>query len=452
MLEQPTTPPSRISWPTLAIRPERLVLPVLLLALLIRVGVSLTRPWEQANTSDGAFYIAVAIQPYRLGLDVDPGAAVTSIGPVYPLLLVPVIRLAAGDPQTQVAIIRMLQVGIDTVTVWLVYRIALHLFGSRVALVALIMQALDLRSIYQAGVVGTETLFIMLFAATLLVTLHASASLDRRGMLAAGALMGISTLTRPVPLLYPVVLLIYAWLHPSDRRRAAAQVIGLAAVMALFVIPWTIRNGLVTGQFIPISDTAFNHFWRASQGEVTDITTSARLTEATRRDLGATEGEEGFSEVGLLAAGLRHIVSAPLDYVSRITRSILLAHLQPYGTTHLTAGTNVSAKAVLLGFFRGESSLEDVLSLPGLWQRALMYVWHYWGLMAGIAGMVLVWRRNRWPSLPLLGWIVYGTAVSSVLLIEPRYLFPLMFAYLIFAAYASVAAWDAYRRRRGLPS
>jgi uncharacterized membrane protein len=50
---------------------------------------------------------------------------------------------------------------------------------------------------------------------------------------------------------------------------------------------------------------------------------------------------------------------------------------------------------------------------------------------------------------PLVAWIVYGTLVAAPLLVEPRYLFPLMFAFTVLAAYATTEVWDALQRRLG---
>ena len=82
-----------------------------------------------------------------------------------------------------------------------------------------------------------------------------------------------------------------------------------------------------------------------------------------------------------------------------------------------------------------------------------MYLWHGWGVVFGLAGIALLLaQRKMQPAFPLLAWILYGTAVSAALLIEPRYVFPLMFAFTIFAAYASLSAWDwlCQSRARGL--
>jgi hypothetical protein len=88
--------------------------------------------------------------------------------------------------------------------------------------------------------------------------------------------------------------------------------------------------------------------------------------------------------------------------------------------------------------------------VPGLWRRLLMYLSHYWGLALGVAGFVLALRAGEgWMIAPLAGWIVYVTGITAPLLIEPRYLFPAMFAFTVLAAYGTVRAWDALKAHGG---
>jgi len=60
-----------------------------------------------------------------------------------------------------------------------------------------------------------------------------------------------------------------------------------------------------------------------------------------------------------------------------------------------------------------------------------------------------MWRwRDSWPiALPLAGFALYTIAAHLVLLAEPRYLFPIEFALLVFAS--AVIAQLLDRRSRG---
>lgn len=426
---------------------KRFVWIVLALALLLRVGVIFAAFFDaEPYSGDGAYYITVARQPAHLGF-VSPTVAVASIGPLYPIVLIPSFKLIPDTaPVAQVVSVRLLQATLDTLTIALVYLIARRIFGEGVGRVVLVAQALDARYIFTAAVIATEVLFDLLFVAFMLLYLSASSQGKLRSYCLAGLLLGLATLTRPVALLFPLALLIHAWLHPENRRRALAGAAWLLGTMVLVIMPWMVRTAIVKGEILPIADTAFSHLWLSSIEGGRDLGEQA-IYEAITDDVGQTEGLQGYKESSLAKAGIKRILSAPSAWLGRVAKGILDSYLQPYGTVLLVPRGD-SARQVVQDFIQGEASLAEIFAIPGLWRRLLMYIWHYWGLLGGLAGLVLAWRERRWQILPLVLWIVYLTAVTSVLLIEPRYIFPLMFALAILASYATVRAWEAVQKIR----
>ena len=446
-------------------RLDRFAWIVLALALALRVAVILIAfNTPEPHSGDGPFYIRTAQRPWLLGayrdekMQYERGVPVTSIGPMYPVYLIPLYNLIPdGAPLAPIVGARLGQAAIDTLTVLIVYLIAGRLFGVRVGRVALVAQALDVRYIFAAGPIASETLFIALFAAFMLAYTGATvpptpaAGWGRYRL--AGLLLGLAQLTRPVPLLYPAVLAVHAWLHPADRKRALRGFAWLLGVAALIVAPWMARTAYVTGEFTPIVDTVFVHFWRNARPDREQITSDEALAEAAAEDTGfdGYRGQNPHVEgTEYVSAGVEHIREAPLRWVGRIVKDTLDAYLQPYGTVILTPpGSGV--KQAVRAFLAGEAPLGQVLAVPGLWRRALMYIWHYWALIGGATGAVLAARRRGWEIFPLAAWVVYVTGVTAPLLIEPRYLFPAMFALTILAAHASVWAWDALRARGAVP-
>ena len=85
----------------------------------------------------------------------------------------------------------------------LVYLLVRRLFDERVARVAMVVQALDPRYILQAGVLGTESLFIFMMVWFMLLYVRAVESEQVPHYRGAAAVLGLAILTRPVPLLFP---------------------------------------------------------------------------------------------------------------------------------------------------------------------------------------------------------------------------------------------------------
>ncbi len=424
---------------------------VLAVGLVVRIAVILIAYHTASpEASDGAYYILIAREPARLLLTTD--APVYSVGPIYPMFLIPFYHLISSSaPIAQAVAVRITQAVLDSFTCLAVYLIAKHLFGERTGRIALLAQAFDARYLFVAGTIATETLFIALFAGFMVAYLVFAVPSGR--LLSywwTGVILGIAVLARPIPIAFPAVLAVYAFFAQSNRKRALQGTGILLAAMLFVISPWWLRNVGGENGLVPVSDTIFSHFWLASRPDARDLGGDS-WDEAALEDATEVMGErpEALMLVNpqtYATAGLRNILAAPGPWIGRIASDLLKAYAQPYGTA-LLIDSHESAKSVLANFLSGEESLTAMLILPGLLRRILMYLWHYWGLIGGIIGAALSVRHREWQGLPLIGWIAYCSAGLSLLLVEPRYLFPLMFAFTIFAAHATVRGWEAVRAR-----
>lgn len=450
----------------------RFVWAMLAVALLLRIAIMLTVfNSAESFSGDGPFYIKNAVEPWRLTVQPpdwpydDTGAYTTSIGPVYPVFLMPFYNLIpASQPVMQAAAARIAQAALDTLIVLFVYLITRRLFGERAGRVALVAQALDLRYIFTAGTIATETLFLALFTGLIVVYLRAVVPPDEAGPMRrfrwAGLLLGLAILTRPVPLLFPVVMLAHVWLvvyapggTRAARRRTLRGLGWMVGMAALLVIPWMVRTAYVKGEFVPVSDTGAVHFWRAAREDGAEISTDEAHAQAAAEDTGydlAAPADNVHTDE-YVGAGVERISRNPLAWVGRITRETAASILQPYGTVIATP-RGAGVRQTVASWLDGEATFGAVLTVPGLWRRVLMYVWHYWTLLGSVAGLILALRRGQWwRAFPLVGWALYVIGVAAVLLVEPRYIFPAIFALTPFAAYATVEAWDRLAARENAP-
>lgn len=418
---------------------------ILALALILRIIVAWIVLQDIPHWGDSYYYRTIATDPIRFLY--NEAAPVTSVAPLYPILLIPFFQLIPGSmPLVQLHAVQIAQALLDTVTIVLLYLLVFRLFDRRIARVALVIQAFDIRYAFQASKLVTEVLYICLMVGFMLVYLIATSEGKMKHYRQAGLLLGLAVLTRPIPLLFPAVLVIHAWLHPQDRRQALKGVAQLAGIMLLVVLPWVIRSSFASGEFVPLSDTVFSQLWLSSRENGRESTDSL-VEEAVREEIGSESFGETSNQQYLLAA-LDNILSAPWQWGKRVTGDTLRAYSQPYPTLLLIAPSDKGAREIIRDFFAGRSSLVDVLTIPGLWRRLLMYVWHYGVLIGGLAGLALAWRDHKWRLFPLFSWVIYLTVTTAALLIEPRYIFPAMFAFTILAAYAAVRLYDMIRPSR----
>ena len=211
--------------------------------------------------------------------------------PGFPLLLAAGMKLFGEN----VLAMRLLLAAVGTVACGLVYWLGRELFDHTTGLIASLIAALSPTFVAFSVLLLSETLFAM----TLLASLIALARLVRSGQvdsdtgsprlsqlpacdivefariqavsttpelwrvrlrrefsrivpaLVAGLLCGVATLVRPTWILVaPAFAAIYVLQTRSGARRFVAAG-WLLAGLALVLGPWTIRNGLVTGHFVP---------------------------------------------------------------------------------------------------------------------------------------------------------------------------------------------------------
>jgi 4-amino-4-deoxy-L-arabinose transferase-like glycosyltransferase len=77
--------------------------------------------------------------------------------------------------------------------------------------------------------------------------------------LAAGALWGLATLTRPTVLTFPVVIVAWGWIalrHRVPFLSYARQAVLIGIGMAVVIAPWTVRNAVVMKVFLPVTSGA----------------------------------------------------------------------------------------------------------------------------------------------------------------------------------------------------
>lgn len=159
---------------------------------------------------------------------------------------------------------------LSTATVLLLYLAADRIVGRREARVAGAVFALLPGPLYFTGLFLSETTFMFVLVAFLVLAVHLP---DRRWTPAAlGVALGLAALTRGEGFLMTAIPLAMWWGHVPGRawlQRAAL----LLAAMAPTVAPWTIRNAVVMHAFIPVSNNASWTLWaghsdKANGGEV----------------------------------------------------------------------------------------------------------------------------------------------------------------------------------------
>ena len=178
--------------------------------------------------------------------------------PLYPYVLAGLYALFG----TGSVLVLYAQALLDACTVWLLFALARQLFDRRTAVLAGALAALYGVFLYYDAFLLKVPLTLFLIAAALLLLVRAWESAKPAAWLVAGVVLGLAALTRGNYLLFVPALFVWlalAWPAPLARRATAIALVCLGLGVA--ILPVTLRNGLVGGDWVLITSQAGQNFF-----------------------------------------------------------------------------------------------------------------------------------------------------------------------------------------------
>lgn len=379
--------------------------------------------------------------------------------PVYPLFVSLVYRLF-GQQQIAIALAQTL---LFAVICLIAYDVARRVSGDHiVALLAALLVALFPPIPYFVPLVMTEVWTTLLFTASMWMALRALASTRLLPFVWLGVLLAVTTLSRPVFVLFPFALagigvVVLPAAHVRTRPTASAWAAMLAA-FAVTMLPWFTYNYVTLGRFTlspagGIGRGLWEGSWQAMwsgrlQNELTHLADDIADRAELDRRVAAVAAREHLPAGPMLEyvhqwEDIRRIWTEPVDpherAVARVTadeeyRRVALDNLRHDPPGHLIKRL---ARGVFI-LWAGEIPIRysDINRVPTIVVRAL---WALQALVLVVAlwGVATLARTGRAAAACLLGApIVYITAVHFPLLTEARQSLPAQPVLLVLAAIA----------------
>jgi 4-amino-4-deoxy-L-arabinose transferase-like glycosyltransferase len=361
-------------------------------------------------------------------------------GPVYLLydgVLQVLFPAPAYDASAVIAIIRFLNVGWHVLMIVGVYVLGMRYFSRTVGLGAALVLAVSPAFIIEAGTPLTESVFMGLLFGTLALYAWYQDRPNARLIAAVGILLGIATLTRAVLLLFPVVLVVHL-VRLHGWRQGGRWAALLVACYSLVASTWTIYNWIKWQHMVIGAEGLAGFLWMGAYGQQSPTQADQALGS------GVLEGNRNELFLEQLWDRIRSDLP---EYVKARLSNIAGGYLQPHNTTYFPSE---SLKDAVAAWLKNDRSLSGLLALTqkdAFWAKLVLYLFHGWALVFGAVGLILYVRRF-WTLLPVYGYIAYTTAVHTVLLALPRYLFPVEPLLILFASAAAVALLRAVQERR----
>jgi 4-amino-4-deoxy-L-arabinose transferase-like glycosyltransferase len=178
-----------------------------------------------------------------------PGKLVTEFdrGPVYPAVVAEIILLGGTRSFLPVQVFQSLLHGL---TCFVVFLIASRIHARKIALASEALCAIHPMLIWYTARIWIETTHTLLVTVSLFsLLLLADRSTPRRAV-ASGLLLGLASLTKSI--LLPFSFVAGAVLLLRRGRQAIPAAAIMVIVCLLVVLPWTVRNYLESGYFIPV--------------------------------------------------------------------------------------------------------------------------------------------------------------------------------------------------------
>jgi hypothetical protein len=369
----------------------RWLLAIVVVALAVRVGAILWVGADAISFGDARSYLDTAAELCQTHSYPESSNLPFFRAPGLPLLIA---AATFCDPDRILAVKLALSL-LDVALAAIVFFFAARLSGSTLAAaLAALGVALHPLLVFQVTDIRSEPLFSALATAALVTALTAARE-PRKMMglsMAAGCLLGLAALTRPIALagLPYLVLCRVAWPQARLGPRIASAVV-LALGCALVLGPWTVRNALAHGDLILVNDAFGYNLWRGAHPELnralesSDAETFAALAEhfeaVTSPRTAAEVRVQAASPAARSRVWTRRSAAIIVDDPGAYARSAV-RKLARYWRPWLDPRVHSMPRVILSGLV-----------------SAVLFVF-------AAAGLVHLWRVDRWLAATLIGWLV----------------------------------------------
>jgi 4-amino-4-deoxy-L-arabinose transferase-like glycosyltransferase len=395
-----------------------LLIAFLLLGLGLRVQAALTPPEDVGN--DAAAYMAIAKGLYTEGHYGGPAQqSPNDWSPGAPLLYAGVYFLTGGvHPKAALLLVALLGTG----TILLTYLLARRLAGPVAGVIAAFLAATYPAFVENNGRLLAEPVALFWLPAAMLAFLWASDGGRVWRWLAPGALLGLTTLTRPEYLpfvgLFALLALARVWLgHRKGLLPGLAAGALLVAAFCAVLAPWTARNAIVLDRFVPVTTGGGKALFVA-----TYLPGDGRQQLVKRQLIERYYGKKDLPYTEVLQTEMEPLLDRVAKQYPDLGRDAALARIgrenfTKYATEQPLDYAWMVMRKIQNMWDRGSSAAMS----PRFW-----FAYHKTLVFWALAALLALAYRRRWEAVPLGLTILGITLIGGLLLAVPRRALPLM--------------------------
>jgi hypothetical protein len=337
----------------------------------------------------------------------------TFIMPGVPLILAG-LMLLFGQQDGGVIAYRIVQVILQTASIYLLFCIARYVFNHKVALIACAISALYLPDYFSSGVILSESWFRTIFMLLICYSIVALEKRQVRYYVIVAVLLAFACYFKPHSILFAVVIAFMWLIHRYNWKQMVTFTALIAVVVCVCLSPWWIRNLATFGHWVTFTESAGNPLLQGaliyrnppSQGF---FTLNPQYTPKTLFQ-GGDQGQ--------------------VDTAKRIIRYGFYYEPVKYFRWYVLQKP--------LELYKWPFYWKTVLGVS----KELMNKFQFYLAIAGALGIILSLIRRKGRTLFVLLSFVYFTVIYLPFVTFSRYGYPNMFILILFAAYL---LYNAYR-------
>ncbi|MBP7508619.1 MAG: glycosyltransferase family 39 protein [Prolixibacteraceae bacterium] len=213
------------------------------LGLIIRLTFYISlEPWNE-NLIDKTLNMSDEIEYHNVALDLEQKRSFENFSsfrtPLYTLF----VALTYGLTNNSIATVLFIQILMNLLSVYLVYRIANEIFTHKIALLSALLFAVDPLQIIYSIQLLTDVMFVFLFLFSIYFLCKYFKTNTIKTLSLSALFLGLATLTRPITFLFPFLSIILLLLfHKTSLTYKLKHAALFGFVFIISISPWLSHN------------------------------------------------------------------------------------------------------------------------------------------------------------------------------------------------------------------
>ncbi len=445
-----------------SIRSSRLVLwMILLVALVVRVLIFIRfEPWDSTVISrqilifDQLQYHEIArtlLQTCTFQSEFIPFRT-----PGYPVYVAFIYGLFGEQPY----FVLFSHIGLNLLSIFLMYKIGKELFSGKVGLAAAFLFSLDAHHTMFIYYFLTESIYTTIFLLGLYTYIRGLKTNRLLFFLLTGFVYGLSMLIRPISqyYIYGIFVFTLMWYYKDWKNGIKWAAVVIVAYF-ITIAPWSYRNYHTFGHYAVSNIKGYNFlFWNASYFEAKRQQKTIEEINASFIDTLKTRGwrpdSNPFEKERIDGELAKEILTANFpDYLKMHLIGTVKIHLS-VGTQSLTDVLHIPAKK----WTEEEKYTNGVIPLiQKFFATKTIYEILLGSFVAVFLGIVYffaaigIWRMIREKQILLMLFLLGSAgyfALASGIISYARYRLPSMPFYILLACFGMAFLWDKYQKKK----